>query len=210
MAVVPACVVAALGVHLLKKPEAAKAPSSIEVVAVRPRAVAVLPFDNLGGGMGSARRVCVEPAGSIRELIRCNNVFARQAHAHIGGRRRYLWKAASSVPATSCRSMRAGLHRNVEIWSLSFDRAIDDVCGQRNAARRENSSERQAGTIARYGTRHTWRSSEDDQAQDQDVRPDPAINGRCSALLPWPTWLCQAATDLRNTFNRNSRFELMW
>ena len=237
MAAVPACVVvAALGVHFLKKPEPAKAPSSVEVVAVRPRAVAVLPFDNLGGepaneyiGLGIAETV-LNRLGGIRELI----VIARSSSFSLGKPRPdahevgaklgvgYLVEGSVQRAGNKLRvnAQLVDTARNIEIWSLSFDRAIDDVfavqdeIAQRVAEKLEVSIAKPSVEFARYGTEAYLAFLRGRSLLESRKIPDveASIQQFTRALQLAPTFAAAMVDlayaklqldSLRNTFNRN-------
>jgi TolB-like protein/DNA-binding winged helix-turn-helix (wHTH) protein/Tfp pilus assembly protein PilF len=135
-------VAAGLGVHLAG--QRAPAPkTNVDVVAVQPRAVAVLPFDNLGdapGGqyiaLGIAESV-LNRLGSVRELI----VIARSSSFSLGTPHPDAREVARKLGVqyvVEGSVQRAGSRlrvnaqlvdavRNQEMWSLSFDRNLDDV-----------------------------------------------------------------------------------
>lgn len=154
--------------------EPLKPRTSVEVVAIQPRTVAVLPFDNLSAepnndyiALGIADSVLHQLASSS-ELI----VISRSSSFALGkpvpepreaGRRlgvRYL-VSGSVQRADKVLRVTAQLtdtSTNVELWSLKVDRTIDEVfalqdqIAQRVAQQLDATMQSRSAEYARYGT----------------------------------------------------------
>lgn len=163
-----------IAVRGMMRSEPLKPKTSVEVVAIPPRTVAVLPFANLSAepnneyiALGIADSVLHQLASSS-ELI----VISRSSSFALGkaapepreaGRRlgvRYL-VTGSVQRAGSVLRVTAQLidtSTNVELWSLKLDRAIDDVfalqdqIAQRVAQQLDATVQNQSLEYARYGT----------------------------------------------------------
>jgi len=164
----------ALVAHRWIRAEAPKPQTSIEVSAVQPRAVAVLPFDNLSSepnndyiALGIADSVLNRLAG-VPELI----VVARSSSFALGkptpdareaGRRlgvRYLVSGSVQRAGKTLRvtAQLTDTTSNASLWSLKLDRAIDDVfvlqdqIAQRVAQELDVTLQRHSTSYAQYGT----------------------------------------------------------
>jgi len=151
-----------------------KPKTSVEVVAVQPRAVAVLPFENLSSApendyiaLGMADSVLHELA-SIPELI----VVARSSSFALGkpapdareaGRRlgvRYLVEGSVQRAGKALRvtAQLIDTTTNNQLWSLKVDRTIDDVfllqdqIAQRVAQELDVTLHGRSANYAHYGT----------------------------------------------------------
>jgi TolB-like protein/DNA-binding winged helix-turn-helix (wHTH) protein/Tfp pilus assembly protein PilF len=154
------------------KPEVQR--TSVDVLAVQPRAIAVLPFDNRSTepgneyiALGMAESV-LNRLGSVRELI----VIARSSSFALGksvldardtGRKlgvRYLVEGSVQRAGRKLRvnAQLIDTTRNNELWSLSFDRTIDDVfavqdeIARRVAEKLEVTLQAPSAEYAKYGT----------------------------------------------------------
>ncbi|HEY0801585.1 MAG TPA: winged helix-turn-helix domain-containing protein [Steroidobacteraceae bacterium] len=165
------------GVFVIRKmtrTEPIKPRTSVEVVAVQPRAVAVLPFDNLSSApdndyiaMGMADSVLHQLA-SLPELI----VVARSSSFALGrptpdaresGRRlgvRYLVEGSVQRAGKALRvtAQLIDTTTNNQLWSLKVERSVDDVfllqdqIAQRVAQELDVTLNGRAAKYAQYGT----------------------------------------------------------
>jgi TolB-like protein/DNA-binding winged helix-turn-helix (wHTH) protein/lipoprotein NlpI len=168
-------VIAALfGLHEAAKRAAAPPKTSVDVIAVQPRAIAVLPFDNLSTdtgneyiAVGMAESV-LNRLGTSPELI----VIARSSSFALGksaadarevGRKLGVGYLVEGSVQRAGKRLRVSAQlidtaHNTEMWSLSFDRTIDDVfavqdeIAQRVADKLAISLHEPAADYAKYGT----------------------------------------------------------
>jgi TolB-like protein/DNA-binding winged helix-turn-helix (wHTH) protein len=138
-----ALMVGALGIWKIVQRELYRPKSSVDVVAVRPRSVAVLPFESLSAepgneyiALGMAESV-LHRLASLPELI----VIARSSSFALGkpapdardaGRMlgaRYLVEGSVQRAGKALRvnAQLIDTTTNSELWSLKVDRTIDDV-----------------------------------------------------------------------------------
>jgi TolB-like protein/DNA-binding winged helix-turn-helix (wHTH) protein/lipoprotein NlpI len=131
------------GLREVTKREPVLQKTSVDVVAVQPRAIAVLPFDNLSTetgneyiAVGMAESV-LNRLGTSRELI----VIARSSSFALGkpapdarevGRRLGVGYVVEGSVQRAGKKLRVNAQlidatHDTEMWSLSFDRTIDDV-----------------------------------------------------------------------------------
>ena len=161
-------------VRQLIHPQPPKTQTGIEVVAVQPRAVAVLPFDNLSSerdndyiALGVADSV-LHRLASVPELI----VVARSSSFALGkptpeareaGRRlgvRYLVSGSVQRAGKILRvtAQLTDTASNTALWSLKLDRTIDDVfslqdqIAQQVADRLDVTLRGRSAEYARFGT----------------------------------------------------------
>jgi TolB-like protein/Tfp pilus assembly protein PilF len=161
-------------VRKITRTEPLHAKTSVEVVGVQPRAVAVLPFDNLSSepgndfiALGMADTVLHQLA-SVPELI----VVARSSSFALGkpapdareaGRRlgvRYLVEGSVQRSGKVLRvtAQLIDTTTNNELWSLRVDRNVDDVflvqdqIAQRVAQQLDVTVHGRAAAYAQYGT----------------------------------------------------------
>jgi TolB-like protein/DNA-binding winged helix-turn-helix (wHTH) protein len=141
--VAAACVLGAFGIRKIVQSEYPTPKTSVEVVAVPPHTVAVLPFENLSSepdngyiAIGMADAV-LHRLSSLPELI----VIARSSSFAIGktspdardtGRRlgaRYLVEGSVQRAGKELRvtAQLVDTATNNQLWSLNIDRTIDDV-----------------------------------------------------------------------------------
>jgi TolB-like protein/DNA-binding winged helix-turn-helix (wHTH) protein len=136
-------IVGALGIRKITQTEQRAPRTSVDVVAVRPRSVAVMPFENLSAepgneyiALGMADSV-LHRLASVPELI----VIARSSSfalgksapdAHTAGRMlgaRYLVEGSVQRAGKTLRvnAQLIDTSTNNELWSVKIDRTIDDV-----------------------------------------------------------------------------------
>lgn len=161
-------------VHQMTPSQPLKPKTSVEVVAVRPHSVAVLPFENLSSepnndyiALGIADSVLHELASSPELIvISRTSAFAtgmRVAEPREAGRRlgvRYLVSGSVQRAGNMLRvtARLIDTSTNVELWSLKLDRTIDDVfalqdqIAQRVAQHLDATVQSRSVEYARYGT----------------------------------------------------------
>jgi TolB-like protein/DNA-binding winged helix-turn-helix (wHTH) protein/tetratricopeptide (TPR) repeat protein len=169
-----ALIVALIGIRRMAQIGTSKPPSSVEVVAVAPRTVAVLPFDNLSAesendyiALGMADAVLHQLA-SLPELV----VIARSSSFALGkpvpdareaGRKlgaRYLVEGSVQRAGNALRvhAQLIEVATNRELWSLKIDRTLDDLfalqdqIAQRVAERLDVTLKSPAAQYANFGT----------------------------------------------------------
>ncbi len=166
--------IALIFVRRMKPSEPLQPRTSVEVAAVQPRTVAVLPFDNLSAepnsdfiALGIADSVLHQLASSPELIvISRSSSFAsskpplepREAGRRLGVR--YLVSGsvqrAGSVLRVTAQLIDAST--NVELWSLKLDRTIDEVfalqdqIAQRVAQQLDATVQSRSLDYARYGT----------------------------------------------------------
>jgi TolB-like protein/DNA-binding winged helix-turn-helix (wHTH) protein/Tfp pilus assembly protein PilF len=227
---------AVLGLSKLKHGESPAQRTSVNVVPVQPRAVAVLPFENLSAEPGSQyialgiAESVLNRLGSIHELI----VIARSSSFSLGnshpdaqeiGRKlgvEYLVEGSVQRAGTKLRvnAQLVDAVHNSEMWSLSFDRNIDDVfavqdeIALRVAQKLEVSLNKATSEYSKFGTEAYLAFLQGRALLDSRKIPDieAAIRQFSKALELAPTF-APAMTDLayaklqlasvRNDFQKN-------
>jgi TolB-like protein/DNA-binding winged helix-turn-helix (wHTH) protein/Tfp pilus assembly protein PilF len=160
--------------HAVKKREPVPQKASVDVVAIQPRAIAVLPFENLSTetdnkyiAVGIAESV-LNRLGTSRELI----VIARSSSFALGksapdarevGRKLGVGYVVEGSVQRAGKKLRVNAQlidatHDTEMWSLSFDRTIDDVfavqdeIAKRVAEKLATSLQAPSADYAKYGT----------------------------------------------------------